>query len=49
MIAVCASRDIHSSAIAQAEVQNQLLSKQSEEIGKEYLKELHDRAIIEYR
>ena len=49
LIAVCASRDIHSSAIAEAEVQDQLLSKQSEDIGKEYLKELRDRAIIEYR
>ena len=49
LIAVCSTRDIHSTAIAQAEVQNQLLSEQSKEIGKEYLKELHDRAIIEYR
>jgi peptidyl-prolyl cis-trans isomerase SurA len=49
LIAVCSSRDVHSTAIAQAEVENTLLSKQSVEIGKEYLKELRDRAIIEYR
>ncbi len=49
LIAVCSTRDIHSTAIAQAEVQNELLSKQSDEIGKDYLKELRDRAIIEYR
>jgi peptidyl-prolyl cis-trans isomerase SurA len=49
LIAVCSSRAIHSTAVAQAEVQSELVAKQSQEIGKEYLQELRDRAIIEYR
>lgn len=49
LIAVCSAREIHSTAIARAEVQNELFLKQSEDLGKEYLQELRDRAIIEYR
>ncbi len=49
LIAVCATRDIHSSDAARAEVTNNLYFKQAEGLGKDYLKELRDRAIIEYR
>jgi peptidyl-prolyl cis-trans isomerase SurA len=49
LIAVCASRAIQSTAAARTEVQNDLYIKQSADLGKDYLKELRDRAIIEYR
>jgi peptidyl-prolyl cis-trans isomerase SurA len=49
LIAVCATREIRSTAIVRAEVQNELFLKQSEDLGKDYLQELRDRAIIEYR
>ncbi len=49
LIAVCSTHDIQSTAAARAEVEDQLLLKQSADLGKDYLKELRDRAIIEYR
>ena len=49
LIAVCATRDIHSSEAARTEVQNDLYLKQAADLGKDYLKELRDRAIIERR
>ena len=49
LIAVCSTRDIQSTAIARAEIENQLYLKQAGDLGKDYLKELRDRAIIEYR
>ena len=49
MIAVCTTRDIQSTAAVRSEVEDQLLLKQSADLGKDYLKELRDRAIIEYR
>jgi peptidyl-prolyl cis-trans isomerase SurA len=49
LIAVCSAKEIHSTEIARAEIQNQMFAKQSEDLGKDYLKELRDRAIIEYR
>ncbi len=49
LIAVCSTREIKSTALARAEIQNELYVQQSEELGKEYLQELRERAIIEYR
>jgi peptidyl-prolyl cis-trans isomerase SurA len=49
LIAVCATRDIQSAGQARNEVENNLYLKQSADLGKDYLKELHDRAIIERR
>ena len=49
VIAVCTTRDIQSTAAVRSEVEDQLLLKQSADLGKDYLKELRDRAIIEYR
>ncbi len=49
LIAVCATRDIESAAQARTEVENSLYIKQAADLGKDYLKELHDRAIIERR
>ncbi len=49
VIAVCSTRDIQSTALARAQVESELMQKQSEGLGKDYLKELRDRAIIEYR
>jgi peptidyl-prolyl cis-trans isomerase SurA len=49
VVAVCSTRDIQSTAAVRSEVEDQLLLKQSADLGKDYLKELRDRAIIEYR
>jgi peptidyl-prolyl cis-trans isomerase SurA len=49
LIAVCAQRSFQSSSAARNEVENDLYIKQAEGLGKDYLKELRDRAIIEYR
>jgi peptidyl-prolyl cis-trans isomerase SurA len=49
IIAVCATRDIQSASAARADVENSLYLQQAEGLGKDYLKELRDRAIIEYR
>ncbi len=49
LIAVCSTRDVQSSAAARAEVANSLFLKQAADLGKDYLKELRDKAIIEYR
>ena len=49
IIAVCATRDIQSSSAARADIENSLYIQQAEGLGKDYLKELRDRAIIEYR
>ena len=48
IMGVCAKRDIQSTAAARAEVENSLYLQQSADLGKDYLKELRDRAIIEY-
>jgi peptidyl-prolyl cis-trans isomerase SurA len=49
LIAVCAKRSFQSASAARNEVENDLYLKQAEDLGKDYLKELRDRAIIEYR
>jgi peptidyl-prolyl cis-trans isomerase SurA len=49
LIAVCATRDIQSTSAARAEAENDLYLKQAADLGKDYLKELRDRAIISYR
>jgi peptidyl-prolyl cis-trans isomerase SurA len=49
LIAVCATRDIQSTAVARQEAENELYLKQADGLGKDYLKEIRDRAIISYR
>jgi len=49
LIAVCSSTAIASSEGARVEAANTLYAKQAEGFGKDYLKELHDHAVIEYR
>jgi peptidyl-prolyl cis-trans isomerase SurA len=49
LIAVCSSRAVASTSAARDEVENSLYLKQAQDLGKDYLKELRDRAIIEYR
>jgi peptidyl-prolyl cis-trans isomerase SurA len=49
LVAVCASHSIQSASGARADAENTLYLKQAEGLGKDYLKELRDRAIIEYR
>ena len=49
LIAVCASRDVQSNAAARAQVEDKLTIAQAKDTDKQYLKELHDKAIIENR
>jgi len=49
LIAVCSSTAIASTEGARTEAANSLYAKQAEGFGKDYLKELHDHAVIEYR
>jgi peptidyl-prolyl cis-trans isomerase SurA len=49
LIAVCATHDVQSTAQVRTEVENNLYIKQAADLGKDYLKELRDRAIIERR
>lgn len=49
LIAVCDTHSIQSTGAARTEVQNDLYLKQAEGLGKDYLKELRDHSIIEYR
>ena len=49
LIAVCSIKQVHSAAAERAQVTNDLYLKQAKDLGKDYLKELHKAAIIEYR
>ena len=49
LIAVCSRREIQSSSAVRAEIQNKYAIAQSENLGADYLKELREAAIIEYR
>jgi peptidyl-prolyl cis-trans isomerase SurA len=49
LIAVCGIRDLANADGARAEAENDLYGKQAPGLGADYLKELRDRAIIEYR
>ncbi|CAN5372388.1 peptidylprolyl isomerase [soil metagenome] len=49
VVAVCATRDVQSSAAARAEITNDFYLKQSKDLGKDYLAELRKGSIIEYR
>jgi peptidyl-prolyl cis-trans isomerase SurA len=49
LIAVCSIRDLRNADGARAEAENDLYGKQATGLGADYLKELRDRAIIEYR
>ncbi|MHA1547304.1 MAG: hypothetical protein ACTSYE_00030 [Alphaproteobacteria bacterium] len=49
LIAVCSKREIQSSAEIRAEIENKYTIAQAENLGADYLKELREAAIIEYR
>ena len=49
LIAVCDTHDVQSTAQARTDAQNSLYIKQAADLGKDYLKELRDHAIIERR
>lgn len=48
-VAVCAIRSLESDAAKRSEIENKLTFEQGKEVGKSYLKELRDKAIIKYR
>lgn len=49
LIAVCATRELNTDAPARKQVENKLLLEQNKDFGKDYLAELREKAIIEYR
>jgi peptidyl-prolyl cis-trans isomerase SurA len=49
LVAVCSKRDFKSNAAAFSEVETKLKFEQAEELGKDYLKELRDAAVIQHR
>jgi peptidyl-prolyl cis-trans isomerase SurA len=49
LVAVCSTREVQSTSAARAEVENDLYLQQAQNLGADYLKELRDRAIVEYR
>ena len=49
VVAVCATRQVQSTAAARAEVTSDLYLKQAKDLGKDYMAELRKAAIIEYR
>lgn len=49
LIAVCGKRDFQSDSAVRAEIETQLKLEQAKGLGEDYLKELRDKAIIQYR
>ena len=49
VVAVCAIKDVQSTAQARADIQNQIFQKESDTIAKDYLKALRAQATIVYR
>ena len=49
LVAVCSKRDIKSNAAARTEIEQKLTFEQTKDLGKDYLKELRGKAVIEYR
>jgi peptidyl-prolyl cis-trans isomerase SurA len=49
LVAVCSKRDIKSNAAARTEIEQKLAFEQTKDLGKDYLKELRGKAVIEYR
>jgi parvulin-like peptidyl-prolyl isomerase len=49
LIAVCATRQIDSDVAARSEIESKLMFEQADNIGKDYLKKLRDKAVIKYR
>jgi peptidyl-prolyl cis-trans isomerase SurA len=49
LIAICSKRDMQSESTARAQIEYKLAQKVGGDVAKEYLKELKDKAVIEYR
>ncbi|WP_421723314.1 peptidylprolyl isomerase [Bauldia sp.] len=49
LIAVCATRDLETNAAARVQAENKLIQEKNQNLGKEYLAELREKAVIEYR
>ncbi|MCP4382264.1 MAG: peptidylprolyl isomerase, partial [Hyphomicrobiales bacterium] len=49
LIAVCGVRDLQSNAAARVQAENELLLEQNKDLGKEYMAELKEKAVIEYK
>lgn len=49
LVAICSKRDMESESQARAQVEYKLAQKVGGDVAKEYLKELKDKAVIEYR
>ncbi len=49
LIAVCDAKKVAGDSGARAQIEDKLLLEKGKEVGKDYVKELRDKAIIEYR
>lgn len=49
MLAICTAKEIQSNAAARVQAENKLIGELNKDLGKEYLAELRDKAVIEYR
>ena len=49
LIAVCSTRELESNAAARSEVEMKLTLEHSKSVADDYLKELREKAVIEYR
>lgn len=48
LVAVCGKRDFQSNSAVRAEIETQLKLEQAKELGQDYLKELREKAVIQY-
>jgi peptidyl-prolyl cis-trans isomerase SurA len=49
LVAVCGKHDFQSDSAVRAEIETRLKLEQAKDLGQDYLKELRDKAIIQYR
>lgn len=49
MLAICTAKEIQSNAAARVQAENKLIGELNKDLGKDYLAELRDKAVIEYR
>jgi len=49
MLAICTAKEIQSNAAARVQAENKLINEVNKDLGKEYLAELREKAVIEYR
>lgn len=49
MLAICTEKEIQSNAAARVQAENKLIGELNKDLGKDYMAELREKAVIEYR